>query len=129
MNLSQELLHSSNLACCSNPHQNPQSSDYLLPEDTSAIGDWHLCKQNNSLYSPPEENIKNAFNSNDYKQYLCEYIYGDGCWSVEIPARSSSEAQARLKAISHGKVLGEIHAVIPARLGWFARIWVWLGSN
>ena len=61
------------------------------------------------------------FHPSEDKPYLCEYRHEGATWSVEIHASSFEDAENRLKALSRGKVLGEIKLTIPVMPGWFAK--------
>ena len=63
-------------------------------------------------------------NSSQWKTYTCEYRFRGKLYGLEIPAQSWEEAEARLNAIAHGEVLGELQFVI--KLGWIERIWQWV---
>ena len=64
-----------------------------------------------------------------YKIYLFEYNFEGSWWQLDIPATSQAEAEARMKCISHrAKYVGELMAVLPVGLGWFARLWCVIGN-
>lgn len=65
-------------------------------------------------------------NSNKPRNYLCEYSYQGSRWSIEIAASSLEDAEARLRQLAGGKVLGVTQAVIPVEFGWVARLSVFL---
>lgn len=50
---------------------------------------------------------------------MCEYRYQGDTWCIELPAESWEDAEARLRRMAYGKVLGEIQATV--RLGWLER--------
>ncbi len=50
---------------------------------------------------------------NNYKTYLCSYVYEGKSWSVEIKATSFEDAENRLKALAKGKVEMEVVLTIP----------------
>jgi len=63
----------------------------------------------------------------NYKQFLCEYKYCGNSWSFTIWAESHEDAQARLRCIANsGQINGELKAVIPAKLGFIAKAFVWV---
>ena len=64
-------------------------------------------------------------NSTQEKKYCCEYRFNNQLWAVDLYATSWEEAKQKLKAISQGKVLGELGGELPAQLGWLARFIVW----
>ncbi len=53
----------------------------------------------------------------DFKTYLVSYRHDGGEWNIELPARSESDARARLGQLYLGRVDGEIAARIPAGFG------------
>lgn len=55
-------------------------------------------------------------NKSSQKYYLCDYQYEGETWCIEIPASSWEDAEARLKRLAYGRVVGEVKAVLPARL-------------
>lgn len=65
-----------------------------------------------------------AAEQEEYRTYLCEYPYQCGLWSIEIPATSKEEAEERLRSLASGRVLGEIEAKIPYRLGWLVPVYM-----
>lgn len=116
------------LGSYSNSLRSLQLCDHLRPSDSSAKDAAGLGRRNTSLVRSTQ--VQRYYqDSSDYKKYLCEYIYGDSRWSVEIWAKSYPEALSRLKAIgSDGKILGIVHAEVPVDLGWITQLWVWLGN-
>lgn len=46
-------------------------------------------------------------------RYACEYEYQGHKWAAYIDAPSFEEAEARLRCLGRGKVLGELVATIP----------------
>jgi hypothetical protein len=47
------------------------------------------------------------------KQFICDFFYkGEPC-SIHIPADSWEEAEAKMRQIGHGKIVGEIVAEVP----------------
>lgn len=64
----------------------------------------------------------------DFKTFTCEYRFNGERWGFEIKAASLEEAEQRLRSLSQGQVLGELKAVIPHQLGWFAKLWVWAAN-
>jgi hypothetical protein len=73
------------------------------------------------MLKPPDSSDV-LVNSNQSKIYLCEYRYEGIQYSIEIPAKSYEDATARLKYLSQGRVLGEVKAIIPYRIGWIAQL-------
>lgn len=63
-----------------------------------------------------------------YKTYLFEYFHEGATWSIEIPAASLEDAQARIRKLPWAKPVGELVAKVPAGygLGWIARAVCWL---
>lgn len=70
-----------------------------------------LCISENTFDFPPNKKVPS--NSNNYKVYLCDYIYQGEKWSVEIQALSYKDAEDRMKAISKGEITGELVFSIP----------------
>lgn len=66
-------------------------------------------------------NTEVPLHSNKEKTFLCEYRHSGELWGIQIMASSREDAELRLKSISQGKILGEIKAVIPYKLGWIAK--------
>jgi hypothetical protein len=64
-------------------------------------------------------------NSSNYKKYLCQYQFEGKQWLIDIHARSWDEAEARLKTVRNGKVIGEIDGEVPVSIGWLAKLIVW----
>lgn len=46
-----------------------------------------------------------------WADYLCEYRFGDGRYSISIPARDEQEARQRLRAIG---TTGEVNGLLVA---------------
>jgi len=69
--------------------------------------------------------------SEKWADYTCSYRFDGSEWCVTIPARSHEEAEQRLKALSWGRVDGEIVARIPAwaatpgLMNWATRLLNW----
>ena len=57
------------------------------------------------------------------KKYLFEYRYGGDLYVYEIPAETLAEAEAPRRAMQWSKYVGELHARVPASLGWLAKAW------
>ena len=53
-----------------------------------------------------------------YKTFGVDYPFEGGVWTFQIKARNLAEAEARLKAIGWGKVVGELGMTLP---GWLPR--------
>jgi hypothetical protein len=70
--------------------------------------------------------MKQSSNNNEQKYYLCDYQYEGETWCIEIAAESWEDAKARLKRIACAKVVGEVKAVVPVELGWFAKTIVFI---
>ena len=62
----------------------------------------------------------------EFKEYVVHYNYGNSQWGVVIKARDFADAERRLYAIGHGTIGGELVATIPAGMGLFVRLAVWL---
>lgn len=56
-----------------------------------------------------------------FKDYLCSYWHDRAEWSLIIPARDWDDAQARCKKLGL-RLDGEVQAVIPAKVGWIAKL-------
>ena len=68
-------------------------------------------------------------NSTSYKPYCCEFAFDGKKWEIDIHARSRGEAEEKLKAVSRGKVLGELECAIPANCPiWLYEIISWFKS-
>lgn len=62
-----------------------------------------------------------------YQRYSVSYEFGGSSWSSEIWAVSREQAELKLRAMSEGRVDGEIVAVIPVPgAGLVGRLWNWL---
>ena len=55
----------------------------------------------------------------NFKTYLCDYRYEGNVYSVEICATSFEDAEARRKALSHGKIIGVLKMNIPVNESWY----------
>lgn len=63
----------------------------------------------------------------NYKTYVCSYTFHGSKWSFDIYARDLAEARLRVAAIGwDGNVDGEVYARIPAAVGFWVPVWVWL---
>lgn len=62
------------------------------------------------------------------KKYLCDYQYEGKTYCIEISASSWEDAQARLRQLGYGKVVGEIHLTLPVCFGWANKIASFFGS-
>ncbi len=60
-----------------------------------------------------------------FDNYLVEYSFGNATYCLVIPARSWPEAEARVKRIALGRVIGSNATSFHASLGWFAKLLVW----
>lgn len=70
----------------------------------------------------PQNSSEVPGNFSEEETYLCEYFYGGSRWSIDITANSYEEAEAKLRSLSRGKVIGVVKASIPAHLGWIAKL-------
>lgn len=115
--------HSDNPVYSRNLQPNQQQSDHSKPSGASATEKLDPGKCNKPSKGTPS---KRRTNNSEHKYYTCEYSYEGRRWSIELPATSWEDAEARLKRLAYGKVLGELKAIVPYELGWLARTWVWL---
>lgn len=70
--------------------------------------------------------IRAVEQSESGKAYLCEYPYQGARWGFEIRALDRADAEARLKAIGWGVVLGESQGRLPGWLPvWIVRLVCW----
>lgn len=53
----------------------------------------------------------------DFNVYLFRYYYEGSWWSLEIPATSPEDAEARLQKLPQAQYLGKGIVRIPARVG------------
>ncbi len=58
----------------------------------------------------------------EYKTYACQYNFEGSKWIVEIQAKSHEEAEARLRNIGYGQVLGEVKLQMKIPVGPFQRL-------
>lgn len=112
------------LACCSNLRQNQQLSGHLQPSAANATAQNGLGKCSKPLDDFPHRNKQPDSSEQEY--YLCEYSFEGDRYSLEILAKSWSEAEAKLRRMSYGKVVGKIDMVMPVQAGWIAKTLVWL---
>ena len=62
-----------------------------------------------------------------FKDFVCSYGYNCKQWCLTIRAESFADAKSRLDAIgAWGKVDGILIAEIPAALGPFVKLTVWM---
>lgn len=62
----------------------------------------------------------------EFGNYLVEYSFDDGVYVFMLKARSLEEAEARIKRIgAFGRVAGSNATIMPASLGWAAKLLVW----
>ena len=61
--------------------------------------------------------------TNGYRLYTLSYPYQGSIWALTIPAQSFEDAEARLKAMTWGKVDGALSFTLP---GWAC--WPWLAD-
>lgn len=119
--------HASNPAYYGTPRQSQQESDRLSPLAANAS---HLDDRDNSNKSP--DNLHSAdvlINASESKTYLCEYRYQGCTWSFEIIAESYEDAQARIRSLAYGKVLGEVKGTVSYELGWVAKALVFFANT
>ena len=114
-----------NPAYSSNSQQNQRLSDRLQPLSANAIEKSGLGKCNKPLDDFLEEQ---RLNSSEQKYYLCEYTYKHQKWSIELPANSWEDAEARLKRIAYGTVSGKVKAVLKINQNWLVKIATALGD-
>jgi hypothetical protein len=58
--------------------------------------------------------------------HLFTYRYDNARWTIEIPASSEQEAKERVARIHYATYDGVVVAKLPATLGAFGKITVWL---
>lgn len=58
-------------------------------------------------------------------RHLFRYHHHGKWWQIDVYARDADDAQDRMNKMPHAQYLGEIQAVIPARFGWWARLFCW----
>jgi hypothetical protein len=51
---------------------------------------------------------------NANRRFTCEYQFDGIRWGVDVWASTFEEAEMKLRAMASGKVLGPVHAIIPA---------------
>jgi hypothetical protein len=62
-------------------------------------------------------------------RHLLEYEFDGERYVLELHASNQEEAMRRVRCLSANAVyLGEVVAVIPATLGWLARLSVWFAN-
>ena len=64
--------------------------------------------------------------SSGFQTYLVSYRHDGSEWSLELPASSYDDARQRLDKLVFARVDGELVAKVPASLGPFATLAVWL---
>lgn len=52
-----------------------------------------------------------------FKEYTCRYFHDGSWWALSIRARDNADAQARVDKLGNLQLLGEVMAVIPAKVG------------
>ena len=57
----------------------------------------------------------------ELKTYLVSYRHEGAKWVVELRAANELDARVRLSKLVYGHVNGELIAIVPAQLGWFAK--------
>jgi hypothetical protein len=112
MKIEQAEYHQDNPVDCDILAQNQQLSDCSLPSNANATDFEHHDTPHNTYSSSLNEQYK-CSNNNNYKTYLCDYLYEGEIWSIEIKAKSFDDAAARVIAIRKGKIIGEKKASIP----------------
>lgn len=63
------------------------------------------------------------------KTYLFKYHHEGSWYSLELPAESFEDAEARLSKLPHAQYLGEAVLCIPARMGLLARLICWVRNR
>lgn len=58
--------------------------------------------------------------------FLFKYFHDGSWWTLEIPAATQDDAQARIKKIPLAQPLGELTMKVPASAGFLARLYCWL---
>ena len=66
------------------------------------------------------------FDAKDMKWFTCRYPYAGHQWCLNIFALDFEDAEARMAAITLGKVDGILIMEIPARLGFGVKLVIWL---
>lgn len=117
--LSQAESQQGSLADSDNLQQSQQLFGHLRLLTANAIHKLGLDKRNKPLNDSQK---KERPNSSEQKYYLCEYSFEGDRYSLEIPAKSWKEAEAKLRRIAYGHISGEIKAVIPVQIGWLAKV-------
>ena len=76
------------------------------------------------------DDLKYTKNGHDvqFKMFTCSYRYDGKEWSVDFPATSFADAEARLSALHFGRVDGILRGTIPAYpgVGVYVRVMTWL---
>lgn len=122
-NLAQAEYQKDSLACSDSPLQSQRLSAHLQPSTANAT---HLSGLHKRNKPSNDSHKKERQNSNGQRDYLCEYSYEGKRWSLTIMAASQDDAEARLKRLAYGKVIGELKATIPVKYGWIAKAMVFL---
>lgn len=65
----------------------------------------------------------------EFKVYLFEYFHDGSRWTLQIPATSMDDAQARVRKLPLAKPLGEVVAIIPASAGPLVRCYCWIRNT
>ncbi len=63
---------------------------------------------------------------NDLRTFLISYQHDGKTWGEEIKARDFEDAEIRLAKLRHAKLDGELMFTIPAELGLFAKIAIYI---
>lgn len=145
----QDLLRGGSLSYLCNLLQKKLSGHGLMLLISNAIHFGHRDKSDNTQVIPPI-NFINSFlhNTNkiqsenqygkpidlnncyaleetpneEFEIYLCDYRYEGKIYSVEICATSFEDAEARRRALSHGKIIGVLKMSIPVNESWYYAI-------
>lgn len=65
----------------------------------------------------------------DYRRFVGEYNFDGARWGIEIVAKDWDEAQARMKAVGMGTIIGSDAVTIPVPGGsWVLRFWRWASA-
>lgn len=72
-------------------------------------------------------NLSNSLRmpDDDFKTYLFEYDHDGSRWSFEIKATSVEDAEARVQRLPWARYVGELQGILPAPLGFVARLLCW----
>jgi hypothetical protein len=59
------------------------------------------------------------------KKFLCHYRHDDAQWSIIIDAYDFEDAEVRIKKLGYLILDGELMGIVPARLGFIAKLFCW----